>query len=271
MKDYQILLNKYQKLVKQYQEKFENKFAEKDLFEYNEILFSAHSCAIENNSFTVNETRELKEHGLSLKLQNKSLKEAFEILDHFKAFEYLFSDLTQPLSESLLINTQNLLTQNTVRYYTGYEPGVYSNTQMAAGDTIFGDPEMSKQSVPVLMQQTQEALDKNIGTPIEISAKFHLYFIYLHPFPDGNGRTGRLISSYILAKKNEPLIIIPGDKKNEYIEALKASNKHQDATPICCFFMETSINRMENELQQLNNNIPNTKENKNSKGLSFIF
>ncbi|MBB6498152.1 hypothetical protein HDF25_000276 [Pedobacter cryoconitis] len=36
--------------------------------EYNEILFSANSCAVEGNTFTVDETRELRERRISLKL-----------------------------------------------------------------------------------------------------------------------------------------------------------------------------------------------------------
>src|SRR3978361_1832466 len=66
-----VLLAEYDTLVDIYQRRYSSKFSGKDLFEYNEVLFSANSCAIEGNSFSVNETRELKEHGLNLKLQNK--------------------------------------------------------------------------------------------------------------------------------------------------------------------------------------------------------
>ena len=271
MENYQVLLSEYNDCIETYKKKFEQKLSQKDLFEYNEVLFSTHSCAIENNTFSVNDTRALKEHGLNLKLHNKSLREAFEILDHFKAFEYLFNDLNMPLTEKLILNTQKLLTLNTQLYSTGKQPGEYSDTIMAAGDTIFGDAKENQKSIPMLMEQAQEALDKNQAPAIEISARFHQYFIYLHPFPDGNGRVGRLISNYILAKKNEPLVIITNEQKNKYIEALKASNKHKDMAPICSFFIHTSIHRMKSELNQLNNKIPDTIPNKKSKGLSFIF
>lgn len=105
------LVSKYEQIRNQYRQKFESKFSSENLFEYNEILFSAHSCAIEGNSFSVNDTRELKEHGLKLKLYNKTMIEAFEILDHFKAFEFLMKDLSKPLSENLLIETHKMLTK----------------------------------------------------------------------------------------------------------------------------------------------------------------
>ena len=54
-----------------------------------------------------------------------------------------------------------------------------------------------------------------------IAARFHGFYEYLHPFRDGNGRLGRLMSNFILLKKEQPLLIIPGSQREEYITALK--------------------------------------------------
>ena len=123
----------------------------------------------------------------------------------------------------------------------------------------------------MLMDQTQQALNNNKVHPIEISAKFHQFFIYLHPFPDGNGRVGRLLSNYILAKKEQPLIIIKKEQKEKYIESLKIAHKHNDPDPIMSFFIETSIERMKSEIKQMDKKIPQTTEKAKGKGLSFIF
>ncbi|RZL04324.1 MAG: Fic family protein, partial [Pedobacter sp.] len=133
------LLRKYDALVQEYNKTIVESFSIADFREYNEILFSAHSCAVEGNTFTVDETRELREHGINLKLNNRSLYEAYEILDHFKAYELLFNNLQQPLTEELVKQTQKTLTENTIKFSKGYEPGEYTDTQMAAGDTVFGD------------------------------------------------------------------------------------------------------------------------------------
>ena len=53
-----------------------------EYIKYNEVLFSTHSCAIEGNSFSVDDTRELKEKGLGMIPAGKTLFEAFEMLDH---------------------------------------------------------------------------------------------------------------------------------------------------------------------------------------------
>ena len=61
------LISRYDILVNRYKELVSEKLSRKDFIEYNEILFSAHSCAIEGNSFSVDETRTLKEKGLDRK------------------------------------------------------------------------------------------------------------------------------------------------------------------------------------------------------------
>ena len=75
----------YEILRMEYIQRVTSRMNRDDLKEYNEVLFSAHSCAIEGNSFSVNDTRELKEKGLGVIPQGKTLFEAFEKLDHFNA------------------------------------------------------------------------------------------------------------------------------------------------------------------------------------------
>ncbi|MGC4130499.1 MAG: Fic family protein [Bergeyella sp.] len=247
------LIKQYEELRGDYNKIIVDAFAPEDFSDYIEDLFTAHSCAIEGNSFSVNETRELREKGLDLKIYNKSLFEAFEILDHFKAYEKAMSNLNQPLTEDFLKELHFILTEHTIGYRTKGKPGEYTETDMGAGDTLFGDHERNIKLVPNLLEQTQKVLDKKAEHPMVVSAKFHKFFIYLHPFRDGNGRLGRLLSNFILAKENHPLLIIPKDKKENYIEALKASDKHRDLTPIVSFFFNTAIERMKSEIAQKKN------------------
>ena len=112
------LITKYDELVSQYKKIVSDKFCKQDFIEYNEILFSAHSCAIEGNSFSVDETRTLKEKGLGMIPQGKTLLEAFEMLDHFQAYEFLLKNLDKPLSEELLKETHRLL--KSILYHIGH-------------------------------------------------------------------------------------------------------------------------------------------------------
>ncbi len=137
----------------------------------------------------------------------------------------------------------------------GAVPGEYTDTDMAAGDTIFGEHETLIAQVPKLLENIQQAMDKNLLHPVRLSARFHCFFEYLHPFRDGNGRIGRLFANYILAQKNHPIIIVEREQKQEYIDCLKSfKNKDANTTDyIEMFFLKTAIGRMNNEIKEKKN------------------
>lgn len=255
---YEDLIPQYDSLVAEYKKIVSDRFSKADFIEYNEILFSAHSCAIEGNSFSVDETRTLKEKGLGMIPHGKTLFEAFEILDHFKAYEYLLNNLDKPLTEELLKETHRLLTEHTLEYKTRNDevpskPGEYTTVDMCAGDTIFGEHEKLIKQIPRLLESTQKAIDSGEVHPMVIAAKFHGFYEYLHPFRDGNGRLGRLMSNFILLKMGQPLLIIPSSNREEYIAALKYIKKERTDEFLIDFFFKTSINRLQYEISEKKN------------------
>ena len=243
---------KYESLRGKYSEIIVSSFNKNDFIRYNEILFSAHSCGIEGNSFSVDDTRELREKGYALNLVNKTLLEAFEILDHFQAYEYVLKHPKAEFDEKFVKHLHLLLTKNTISY-KGYKPGEYSKTQMAAGDTIFRDTQKAVANMPRMLNSFNRAINDNATHPLELSAIFHQMFIYSHPFPDGNGRLGRLLSNFILGKFGHPHLIILKEERQTYIDSMKASEKHNTMEPIINFFYSTSMERMKREIQQKKN------------------
>ena len=95
----------------------------------------------------------------------------------------------------------------------------------------------------------EEAIESGTHTMVA-AARWHGYFIYLHPFRDGNGRTGRLMSNFILMKAQHPLVIIPIEKRNEYISALKAIRQEGTDEFLIAFFFHTAMERMKEERSQ---------------------
>lgn len=251
-------IEEYDSLVNEYKQIVVEKFDKRDFMEYNEILFSTHSCGIEGNSYTVDETRTLREKGLGMVPYGKTLLESFEILDHFKAYEYLVSRLEEPLSEELLKATHKLLTEHTLAYKTAHdekpaEPGEYTTTDMAAGDTLFGDHEVLIKQVPQLMASTQRMLEAKAMHPLVLAARFHGFFEYLHPFKDGNGRLGRLFSNFILLKEGLPLLIIEKENREEYINALKLIRKERTDEYLIHFFFKQASDRLKAEINSKKN------------------
>ena len=88
-------IEEYEAVRKDYQREIADKMGRQQWMEYNEILFSAHSCAIEGNSFTVDDTRILREQGMAMVPVGRSLLECTEMADHFRAFDYLMVLLTR--------------------------------------------------------------------------------------------------------------------------------------------------------------------------------
>lgn len=241
----------YESLRCKYQALIINKMDREEYTKYNEVLFSTHSCAIEGNSFSVDDTRELKEKGLGMIPAGKTLFEAFEMLDHFEAFEYVMQNTQHPLDEALLKEINKRVTLHTISYRSPEAiPGEYTTTDMAAENTVFGDHEQLIAKVPKLLESTEKAIASAAVHPMILAARFHGFYEYLHPFRDGNGRTGRLVSNYILLRSGHPLLIIPSEARQEYISALRMIRTEATDEHLVRFFFKMAMRRMEDELKQ---------------------
>ena len=243
-------IEQYENVRQEYQQKVADRMGREQWMEYNEILFSAHSCAIEGNSFTVDDTRILREQGMAMVPVGRSLLECTEMADHFRAFDYMASHLQSPFDEALLKEVNRLVTEHTLSYRApGAIAGAYTTEDMAAGDTVFGDHETLIARVPRLMESTQRAIDDG-QHPMVVAAKWHGYYEYLHPFRDGNGRTGRLMSNSILLRAGHPLLIVKLEDRGAYISALKQIRTDGTDVHLVSFFFKTAISRMQDELSQ---------------------
>ena len=137
--------------------------------------------------------------------------------------------------------------------FTGVSAQNLTPAFKAAGDTVFGDHEALIARVPSLMASTERAIGEG-QHPLIVAAKWHGYYEYLHPFRDGNGRTGRLLSNFILLRAGHPLLIIELKDRSEYISALKQIRTEGSDEYLIAFFIKTAIERMKNELSQKRKN-----------------
>jgi Fic family protein len=135
----------------------------------------------------------------------------------------------------------------------GAVPGEFTTVDMAAGDTVFGDHEKLIAQVPRLMESTARAIADATIHPMVLSARFHGFFEYLHPFRDGNGRTGRLLSNFILFQFGLPELIIRKEDRNQYITALKAKRTEGTDEHLISFFFNAATIQMQDALDQKKN------------------
>ncbi len=59
----------------------------------------------------------------------------------------------------------------------------------------------------------------------------HFIFVYIHPYMDGNGRTGRFMMNLMLASGGYPWTVIPVERRKDYLRALETASTRQDIGP----------------------------------------
>ena len=93
--------------------------------------------------------------------------------------------------------------------------------------------------------------DKETNT-IRKLALFHIKFEAIHPFIDGNGRTGRLLVNFELMKNGYPPIDIKYSDRKAYYDAFDAYYENHDLSAMENLFAEYVLERIEKYLKILN-------------------
>ena len=82
-------------------------------------------------------------------------------------------------------------------------------------------------------------------------ALFHINFETIHPFIDGNGRTGRLLVNFELMKNGYPPIDIKYADRKAYYDAFDAYHEKKDLSAMESLFAEYVLERIEKYLKVL--------------------
>lgn len=219
------------------------------------IAFAYHSGRIENERITYHDTREIFEHD-GVTSYTGDLRTLFEIRNAKEANELFITAFHEkrPFDEAFIIQLQKCLTQNTYdtrRWQLGERPGEYKHHDFVTGKFEIGAaPEDVQAEISELLS---ELIDVKEQDALTAAAYFHAKFENIHPFADGNGRTGRLAMNYFLVTHNHPPVIIHEEDRKAYYTALEAWDSIQNLDPLRDFLREQTEKTWEKQIAKLQN------------------
>ena len=202
------------------------------------------SNGIEGNTLSLLETNLIIEHGVTIK--GKSLKEHLEV----KGQEYALNFLTEVMNQKEEISLRMIREFNSLVMING------GGTFKTLPNEIIGAN--FKTSPPHLVEEHLSKLIENFYSSNEDIIKkvaiFHADFEKIHPFPDGNGRTGRLLMNLELMKEGFPITIIKKEDREDYYNALEKAHSNYDYEDIISFIENNVEKSFEFYFEHITNN-----------------
>lgn len=197
------------------------------LREHLNLEWTFHSNAIEGNTLTLRETKVVLE---GITVGGKSLREHLEAINHRDAIAFLEELVTQgePVSERDIKDLHSLI----LRGIDTQEAGRYRRENVVISGASTTPPDFLH--LPVEMEELLYwyAGNESKSHPVAKIAEFHTRFVDIHPFIDGNGRTGRLLMNLELMKEGYPPAVLKKDDRLAYYNALDTACVTGDYTHI---------------------------------------
>lgn len=195
------------------------RFDRSGVYAYTQRAMAYNSNKIEGSTLTPEQTASLFDNGTLPKSDDYyRAKDVEEMNGHFLMFNYMLDTLDEELSQDLIKKLHYELKSGVFEdRANGYAIGDYKKRPNMVG--------MYRTALPTDVESEMEELlkwykaqDKNIET----LARFHARYESIHPFQDGNGRTGRMLMFRESLKypDTDPFIVLDTNR-NDYIEGLK--------------------------------------------------
>ena len=174
-----------------------------------------HSNAIEGSTLTYAETYAILYNDNGFKITGKEPREIYEAINHKKALELVFINLQNDDEfDERFIKKLNETINRDIKDTEGYRT---VQVFIRGSEHIPPAPE----KIPNLMNYFIYNYNHDEQDIFNKIARYHIEFERIHPFEDGNGRTGRLLLNYELLKNNIPPVVISKEDRVKYFEILK--------------------------------------------------
>ena len=204
------------------------------------VEYTYNSNAIEGNTLTLAET-EIVLSGNTV--SQKPLKDHLEAVGHRDAFEYILSLVKEknPINERIIKDIHSLVLAD-----KPFDRGIYRKipVKVLGSEDTPPEPWLIEEKIKELINE----YNKSENDFFENAGLFHLKFESIHPFIDGNGRTGRLILNLMLMKNDFLPINIKFTDRVRYYDCFKTFFKNRDSAPMVNLIMNYEKQMLENYL-----------------------
>jgi fido (protein-threonine AMPylation protein) len=185
-----------------------------------QVRLTFHSNAIEGNTLSLRETQLVIEHGITI--GGHSLREHLEATNHAAAYRRLLelARASAPLTAEAILELHRLVTDRVLD-----EPGQFRRGAVSIRGSQLQPP--PAREVPALMAQWLAWLEGEgrAYEPVTRALIAHHGFLAVHPFLDGNGRTGRLLLNLLLMRDGYPPALLLQEWRLGYLEGLAQADR----------------------------------------------
>ncbi|OQB39947.1 MAG: Adenosine monophosphate-protein transferase SoFic [candidate division CPR1 bacterium ADurb.Bin160] len=222
--------------------------AQEDEAFYSSIIEGAHT--------TKQRTKEMVENKVMPKTKDEKM-----VLNNYHALMYILENLHKEIDEKTILDIYEIVKKDTLEEENiskGYRDG--QNYVSSMEQIIYNPPEAEevKWMMSDLIQFINNDDDKRIHTIIK-ALVIHFYFVYIHPFYDGNGRTARALTYMYLLKngyqffKFFSISSILKEYRTKYYKSIKnVEDYDNDVTYFILFnleILEKSIRKVSNDFK----------------------
>lgn len=224
-------------LIKRFQIERE-RFDRSGVYAFTQRLLAYNSNKIEGSTLTEEQTASLFDNGTLPKSDDYyRAKDVEETNGHFLMFNKMLDTLEKPLTPELIKTFHKELKSGVFEdRANGYAIGEYKKRPNVVGIYQTVSPEnVEKEMEALITWYHAQKVD------IAVLAEFHARYESIHPFQDGNGRTGRLIIFRECLKNNRIPVVIEDLNRNEYLESLKEYREEKSAAKLIELFKKEQI------------------------------
>lgn len=213
------------------------------IYGYTQRTLAYNSNRIEGSTLTEEQTASLFEEGyLPATEEIYKSKDIEEMNGHFLMFNKMISCLDENLDEEMIKSFHYELKAGVFEdRANGYAIGDYKKRANTVGGLAVDLPS----EVEMRMKELFAWYNAENEVTLDTLAEFHARYELIHPFQDGNGRTGRIILFRECLKNDIVPFIIHNENRIQYVDALRTAQTEENYTKLIRFFEKEQREYME--------------------------